>query len=99
MPWSKFYTQWFIYRFFRLDKKETINPSNTDGKCFQYETTVALNYGEIESHPEGVSYVKPFINKRNWKGINHSSKIDNWKTFDKNIPIIALNILYSKRNL
>ena len=78
-------------------KKETINPSNTDDKCFQYAATVALNYGEIESHPEGVSNVKPFINKHNW--INHPSKIDNWKTFEKNIPTIALNILYSKRNL
>ena len=30
------------------------------------------------------------------KGINHPSKIDNWKTFVKNNPTIALNILYIK---
>ena len=36
-------------------KKTTINPKNEDGKCFQYAVTVALNYGEIESHPERVS--------------------------------------------
>ena len=27
--------------------------------------TVALNYEEIESHPERVSNIKPFINKYN----------------------------------
>ena len=36
-------------------KKATINPKNEDGKCFLYVVTVALNYGEIESHPERVS--------------------------------------------
>ena len=29
-------------------KKATINPKNTDDKCFQYEATVALNYEEIK---------------------------------------------------
>ena len=32
-------------------------------KCFQYAATVALNYEEIESYPERVSGIKPFINK------------------------------------
>ena len=27
--------------------------------------TVALNYEEIESHPEKISNIKPFINKYN----------------------------------
>ena len=44
-------------------KKTTINPKNADDKCFQYAATVALNYEEVESHPEGVSSIKPFINK------------------------------------
>ena len=44
-------------------RKATINPENKDEKCFQYATTVALNYGEIESHPERVSNIKPIINK------------------------------------
>ena len=30
------------------------------------------------------------------EGINYASKIDDWKTFEKNNPIIALNILYTK---
>ena len=36
----------------RKKKKATINLQNNDDKCFQYATTVALNYGEIESHPQ-----------------------------------------------
>ena len=35
-------------------KKATINPKNTDDKCFLYAVTIALNYEEIESHPERV---------------------------------------------
>ena len=38
-----------------------INLKNKDGKCFQYAITVALNYGEIESHSERVSDIKPFV--------------------------------------
>ena len=40
------------------DKKATINPKNTDDKCFQYAATVALSYEEIDSHPERVSSIK-----------------------------------------
>ena len=39
------------------DKKANINKKNTDDKCFQYVVTVALNYEEIESHPERVSNI------------------------------------------
>ena len=77
-------------------KKPAINPKNTDDKCFQYAVTVALNFEEIESHPERVSNIKPFINKSNWEGTNCPSKIDDWKMFEKNNPTIALNILYTK---
>ena len=36
------------------------------------------------------------MHKYNWKGINYPTKIDDLKTFEKNIPTIALNILYIK---
>ena len=75
-------------------RKATINPKNTVVKYFQYVVAVALNYGEIKWNPARVSNIKPFINKCNWKGINHPSKTDDWKTFEKNNPTIALNILY-----
>ena len=58
---------------------------------------IALDYREIESHPERVSVIKQFINKYNWKGINRPSKMDDWKTFEKNNPTTAYNILYIKR--
>ena len=78
-------------------KNATINPTNTSDKCFQYAANVALNYGEIESHAERVSNIKLFMGKYNWKGINYPSmENDDWKTFEKNNPIIALNILYIK---
>ena len=77
-------------------KKATINPKDTDDKCFQYAVTVALNYEEIKWNPERVSNIKPFINKYDWKGINYPSKIDDWKTFEKHNPTIPLNILYIK---
>ena len=87
---------WFIYWFSRLDKKKKakINPKNTDNKCFQYAATVAQSFEQIESHPERVSNIKPFITKYNWKGINYPTKIDDLKTFENNFLTIALNILY-----
>ena len=71
-------------------KKTTINPKNTDNKCFQQAVTAALNYEQIESHPERVSIIKPLTKKYNWKGINYPSKIDDQKTFQKN-PTTALS--------
>ena len=43
------------------NKKATIKPENNDNNCFQYALTAALNYQNIESHPERVSNLKPFI--------------------------------------
>ena len=60
---------------------------------FSIWVIVALNYGEIESHPERVSNIKWFVNMYKWKGINHPSKIDDWKTLEKYNSAIALNIL------
>ena len=59
--------------------------------------TVALNYGEIKSHSEIVLNVKPFINKYNWKRINYLSKIDDWKTYEKNNPTMLLIFCILKR--
>ena len=40
--------------------------------------------------------IKKFINKYNWQETNYLSKIDNWKKFERNNPITALNILCIK---
>ena len=48
-----------------INKRATINPKNEDNKCFQYSITVALNHQNIESHPERISNIKPFIDQYN----------------------------------
>ena len=53
-------------------------------------------YEEIKWNPERLSNIKPFINKYNWKERNYPSKLDDWKTFEKNNPTTAFNILYIK---
>ena len=48
------------------NKEAIINPLNKkDIKCFQYLVTVALNHEEIKKDPQGITKIKPFINKHN----------------------------------
>ena len=47
------------------NKKATINPKNSDDKCFQYALTVALNHEQIKSDPERISNIKTFIDQYN----------------------------------
>ena len=79
------------------DKKSTINPKNNDHKCFQYAVTLALNLDKINSHPERISKIKPFIEQYNWKEIDFPSTSKYWKKFELNNEI-ALNILYVPHN-
>ena len=77
------------------NKGVTINPKNTkDNNCFQYAITAALNYQNIDHHPERISKLKPFINNYNWKDIEFPSHSKDWRKFECNNKIIALNILY-----
>ena len=80
------------------NKRATINPKNNDDKCFRYGLTVALDYEKIENHPERISNIEPFIGKYNWKEIDFPSRIKDWKNFEQNNEIIALNILYLPHN-
>ena len=48
------------------DKKCTINQKNTDNKCLQYATTLALNFNNIDKYP----FIQPFIDNYNWNDIN-----------------------------
>ena len=66
--------------------------------CFQYGTTMALNFEEIKKDPQIVSNIKPVINDYNLEGISHPSKIEDWKRFEKKNLTIALNILYIKKD-
>ena len=72
------------------NKIATINPKNEDDKYFQYATTVTLNQEEIKRDPQRISKTKSFVNKYNQKGVSYPSKIDYWKTFEKNNPTVAL---------
>ena len=76
------------------NKKTAINHVHkNDNKYFQYAVTIALNHEEIKKNPQIILKIKPFISKCNWEGINCPSRKDNWKTFEKNNPAIALNVL------
>ena len=80
-------------------KKATRNPQNkTDGKCFQYALTVALNYQNIKKDPERITKIKPFIDKYNWNEIDFPSHSKDWKKFELNNKSIALNIFYVPHN-
>ena len=72
------------------NKGATINPKNTkNNNCFQYAITAALNYQNIDSHPEKVSKLKPFINNYNWKDkcIHHIRKTE------ENLKVIIRQLL------
>ena len=79
------------------NKNSTINPKDNDYKCFQYAFTLALNVDRINSHPQRISKIKPFIEQYNWKDIDFPSTSKDWKKFELNNEI-ALNILYVPHN-
>ena len=76
------------------DKKCTINQKNTNNKCFQYATTLALNFNNIDKHHQRISKTKPFINNYNWNDINFSTAKKDWNKFELNNKDVAFNILY-----
>ena len=76
------------------DKKCTINQKNTDNKCFQYATTLALNFDNIDKHHQRISKIKPFIDNYNWNDINFPTAKNDWNKFELNNKNVALNILY-----
>ena len=81
------------------NKGVTINPKNTkNNMCFQYAITAALNHQSIKNHPGRISKLRPFINKYNWKAIEYPLHSKDWRKFECNNKIIALNILYVPYN-
>ena len=51
------------------------------GNSFQNAVNDALNYQTIETHPERISKIKPYIIKYNWEGIEFTAGPKNWKKF------------------
>ena len=79
------------------DKTSTVNPKNNDHKCFQYVSTLALNFDNINNHPEKISKIRPFIDQYNWKDIDFPGTSKDWKKFELNNKV-ALNILFVPHN-
>ena len=75
--------------------KEAIINNDND---FQNALNDALNYQNIETDPERISKLKPYINKYNWKGIEFLGDPKDWKKFERNNKKIALNILFIPHN-
>ena len=78
------------------NKKVTINPQNTeDNKCFQYAITTAINYQNIDHHPERISKLKPFILIITiGDNICFPAGQKDYSAFEKNNSDIDINILY-----
>ena len=80
------------------DKKCTINQKNNDNKCFQYATTLALNFNNIKKDPQRISKIKPFIDNYNWNDFNLSAAKKDWNEFEVSNKNVVLNILYVPYN-
>ena len=76
-------------------KKETIISGNNN---FQNPLDDALNYQNIETHPERTSRLRSYIIKYNWEGIEFPAGPKDWKKFEQNNKTIALNVLYIPHN-
>ena len=53
---------------------------------------------KLKKNPQGISNIKPFIDKYNWKEIDFPSHGKDWEKFESNNKSIALNILYVPYN-
>ena len=66
-------------RWLRGRKKEIINGAND----FQKALGDALNYQNIETHPERISKTKPYISKYNWERKEFPARPKDWKNLNK----------------
>ena len=74
----------------RGKKEAIINGDNT----FQKALDDALNYQKIETHPERLSNIVPYIDNYNCEGIEIPAGPKDWKKFEQNNKTIALNVLF-----
>ena len=73
------------------NKKGTINSKNEDDKCIIYAIIASLNHDKIDSYPERISKLKPYINDYNWHGLEFPAQPSDWKKFKENNRLIAVN--------
>ena len=68
-------------------KKAAIINGNND---FQNGLDDALNYQNIETDPERISKIKPYISKYNWEGIELPAGSKDWEKLNKMIRQLLL---------
>ena len=78
----------------RGKKEALINNNNS----FQNALDDALDFQNIEKHPERISKLKPYINKYNWEGIDFRAGPKELQKFEQNNKTNAPNILFIQRN-
>ena len=79
-----------------IGKKETIITGANDSEDALDD---ALDYQTIaKKTPEGISELKHYISKYNWKGIDFPAGPKDWVKFEKNNKTIALKVFYILRN-
>ena len=79
-------------------KKEAIINNDNNNSNFQNALDDTLNYQNIESNPQRISKLKPYINKCNWEGIDFPAESKEWQKFKRNSNTISLNVLHVKHN-
>ena len=67
-------------------------------KGFQKALDDALNYQNIETHPERISKIMPYLDEYNWEGIEFPAGPKDCKKFEQNYKEIALNTLFVPHN-
>ena len=72
-------------------KKEAI--INGD-KTVQKALDDALNYQKIETNPETISNIAPYVDWYKWEGIEFPVVPKDWKKIVQNNKTIALNVLF-----
>ena len=76
-------------------RKEAITNGDND---FQKALDDALNYQNIETYPERISKIMPYLDEHNWKGIDFPAGPKDCKKFQQNYKKIALNTLFVPHN-
>ena len=51
----------------------------------------------MKKYPQGITIIKPFVNKYNREALNFPSEKNGWKNFEKNNVTISLNVLYANK--
>ena len=77
-------------------KKAIINPQNDDEECFKWAVITALEWTEINSHPEHASNLGKFIDNYDWSGLRFPVSIKDIYVFQTNNNI-SVNMLAAER--